>query len=77
MYEPLVRGAFVWEETLPDCFVGITGFAFGILPPHIFQCNQGAIATAVECARCTGNLRQPRRRRFFFEGFGCGLLRPI
>jgi len=29
----------IWEKTLPDSFVGITGFTFGILPPHIFQCH--------------------------------------
>jgi hypothetical protein len=37
-------GSF-WEKTFPDRFVGITGFAFGILLPHIFQCRQRAILT--------------------------------
>ena len=36
--------AFIWEKTLPDRFVGIAGFAFGILLPHSFQCKQRAIA---------------------------------
>jgi hypothetical protein len=65
MYEPLVRGAFVWEETLPDCFVGITGFAFGIPLPHGFQCKKRAITLGVECAHCTGNVCQPWRRRAY------------
>jgi len=68
---------FIWEKTLPDRFVGTTDFAFGILYPHSFQCNKRAIATGVECARCASNLRQPWRRRFFFEGLGRGLMRPV
>src|SRR6476620_3253568 len=59
--------AFIWEKTLPDRFVGITGFAFGILLPHIFQCRQRAILTGIGGAHCAGNVCQPWRRRFFFE----------
>ena len=73
----LVRSAFLWKETLPDRFVGITCFASGIPLPHIFQCQQRALVTGVECAHCAGNVSQPWRRRFLFESRGRGLLRPI
>ena len=61
----------IWEKMLPDRFVGIAGFAFGILPPHIFQCHQRAILTGIGGAHCAGNVCQPWRRRFFFEFFRC------
>ena len=72
-----LRAMLIWEKTLPDCFVGITGFAFGIPLPHGFQCKQSAIATGIERAHCGGNVCQPWRRRFFFELFECSLPRPI
>ena len=34
----LMRGAFVWKETLPNGFIGIPGFAFRIPLPHSVQC---------------------------------------
>src|SRR5437762_9547615 len=73
-----LRAMLIWEKTLPDRFVGITGFASGILPPHIFQCHQRAILTGIGGAHCAGNVCQPWRRRFCFEVFGCSLrARPI
>src|SRR5437762_2183008 len=72
-----LRAMLIWKKTLPDQFVGVTGFAFGILFPHSFQCSQRAIASGVDCADCAGNVCQPWRRRFFFELFWCSLPRPI
>ena len=67
----------IWEKMLPDRFVGIAGFASGILAPHIFQSHQGAILTGIGGANCAGNVCQPLRRRFFFEFLRCILPRPI
>src|SRR5262249_2378372 len=73
----LVSTGVIREKTLPDRFVGITGFTPWILLPHIFQRLQKAISTGIGCAHCAGNLCQPWRRRFFFEIFRCGLPFPI
>src|SRR6266481_5228294 len=65
------------KKTLPDGLICVASFAFRIPLPHRFQCKQRTIATRVERAYGTGDVRQPLRRRFVFKLFRCEPLRPI
>ena len=74
---PLESCGLIWKKTLPDGFIGVTGFAFGTFLLHILQCHQRTILTGIRSAYCASDVCQPWRHRFVFDNFRCCLLRPI